>query len=60
MEVFHCEAPRNEVIPEYSGPCSDPDRPEATRVCKRVIAAWAYGAGPFVYPTVCIIYINPN
>lgn len=53
MEVFHCESPSpDEVIPLYSGPCDSPDRPEATRVCKRVIAAWAFGAGPFVYPPV--------
>nr|CAG4641544.1 EOG090X0318 [Eurycercus lamellatus] len=50
MEVFHCEAPHNQVIPQYEGPCSDPARPETTRVCKRVLAAWAYGASAFVYP----------
>nr|CAG4647751.1 EOG090X0318 [Moina brachiata] len=50
MEVFHCEAPPDTVIPEYRGECADPNRPEATRVCKRVLAAWAYGAEPFVYP----------
>nr|CAG4646117.1 EOG090X0318 [Macrothrix elegans] len=50
MEAFHCEAPVDETIPEYRGPCNDPGRPESTRVCKRVLAAWAYGAGPFVYP----------
>ncbi|XP_045032302.1 dopamine beta-hydroxylase [Daphnia magna] len=50
MEVFHCEAPPDETIPEYRGPCTDPNRPESTRVCKRVLAAWAYGAGPFRYP----------
>nr|CAG4640712.1 EOG090X0318 [Eulimnadia texana] len=44
MEVFHCEAPANEPIPEYRGPCTDPSRPEATKVCKKVLAAWAYGA----------------
>nr|CAG4650823.1 EOG090X0318 [Simocephalus serrulatus] len=50
MEVFHCEAPVDENIPEYRGPCTDPSRPNATHVCKRVLAAWAYGAGPFIYP----------
>nr|CAH0102169.1 unnamed protein product [Daphnia galeata] len=50
MEVFHCEAPPDETIPEYRGPCTDPSRPDSTRVCKRVLAAWAYGAGPFLYP----------
>lgn len=56
MEVFHCEPPRHDdVIPIYSGPCESPDRPQATRVCKRVLAAWAFGAGPFIYPSVHII-----
>jgi len=55
MEVFQCEPPRlDDVIPIYSGPCESPDRPQATRVCKRVLAAWAFGAGPFVYPPVII------
>lgn len=52
IELFHCEAPANEIIPLYEGSCTAEDRPEATRVCKRVIAAWAYGAGPFIYPEV--------
>ncbi|XP_063221967.1 tyramine beta-hydroxylase [Bacillus rossius redtenbacheri] len=50
MEVFHCEAPPSEVVPEYRGPCFAPSRPAATQVCKRVLAAWAMGAPPFVYP----------
>lgn len=57
MEVFHCEAPVDETIPEYRGPCTDPNRPNATKVCKRVLAAWAYGAGSFVYPQVKKIYV---
>ena len=52
MEVFHCEADSSHVIPLYDGACDDVKRTEATRVCKRVLAAWAYGAGPFVYPKV--------
>ena len=55
IELFHCEAPADEIIPQYEGSCSGKDRPEATRVCKRVIAAWAYGAGPFIYPEVCVL-----
>nr|CAG4651674.1 EOG090X0318 [Triops cancriformis] len=50
MEVFHCVAPVNEPIPEYRGPCTSPNRPAATQVCKKVLAAWAFGAGPFAYP----------
>ncbi|KAL0275472.1 UNVERIFIED_CONTAM: hypothetical protein PYX00_003309 [Menopon gallinae] len=50
MEVFHCETDVKEEIPNYVGPCFAEDRPEKTKVCKRVIAAWAMGAGPFSYP----------
>ncbi|XP_068083155.1 tyramine beta-hydroxylase [Anabrus simplex] len=50
MEVFHCEAPVDEEIPTYKGNCFAPDRPKSTQVCKRVLAAWAMGALPFVYP----------
>jgi len=52
MEVFHCEAPHTQVMPEYQGPCVSPQRPEVTKVCKRVLAAWAMGALPFSYPEV--------
>ncbi|KAB0792293.1 hypothetical protein PPYR_14252 [Photinus pyralis] len=50
MEVFHCIAPPEEEIDLYSGSCFAPERPKSTQVCKRVIAAWAMGATPFVYP----------
>ncbi|KAK5640110.1 hypothetical protein RI129_010921 [Pyrocoelia pectoralis] len=50
MEVFHCIAPIDEEIPFYSGSCFAPNRPKSTEVCKRVIAAWAMGAAPFIYP----------
>lgn len=52
MEVFHCEAPVKEQVPLYRGPCFAASRPDATKVCKRVLAAWAMGAKPFVYPKV--------
>lgn len=52
MEVFHCEAAVGEKVPLYRGPCFAADRPDATKVCKRVLAAWAMGAKPFVYPQV--------
>lgn len=50
MELFHCEAPVDEELPAWNGPCSSPDRPEPLEVCKRVIAAWAMGAPPLAYP----------
>ncbi|XP_046985785.1 dopamine beta-hydroxylase [Schistocerca americana] len=50
MEVFHCEAPPEEQIPEYQGSCTDEKRPKSTAVCKKVLAAWAMGALPFTYP----------
>nr|CAG4644644.1 EOG090X0318 [Leptodora kindtii] len=50
MEVFHCEAPANQIIPDYRGDCNSPQRPPETHVCKRVLAAWAFGAEPFAYP----------
>ncbi|XP_039288853.1 dopamine beta-hydroxylase [Nilaparvata lugens] len=50
MEIFHCVTDAEEKIPLYSGPCTAPNRPPATQVCKKVIAAWAMGATPFSYP----------
>ncbi|XP_021938401.1 dopamine beta-hydroxylase [Zootermopsis nevadensis] len=50
MEVFHCEAPHTQIMPDYQGPCFSVERPEVTKVCKRVLAAWAMGALPFSYP----------
>ena len=52
MEVFHCEAPVSEKIPHYEGPCHAASRPPAIDQCKRVLAAWAMGADPLVYPEV--------
>ena len=52
IEVFHCEAPSTHTMPEYQGPCFSHERPEVTKVCKRVLAAWAMGALPFSYPEV--------
>jgi hypothetical protein len=52
IEVFHCEAPSTHMMPDYQGPCFSHERPEVTKVCKRVLAAWAMGALPFSYPEV--------
>ena len=61
MEVFHCEAPVSEKIPRYEGPCHAADRPSAIDQCKRVLAAWAMGAMPLVYPQVssCMPTLKP-
>ena len=59
MEVFHCDSTssssKNSVLEEFpiwEGPCGSDDAPEKLSQCKRVLAAWAIGAGPFVYPKV--------
>lgn len=54
MELFHCETQVGEEIPLYRGSCSAPDRPQATQVCKKVLAAWAMGATSFQYPKVTL------
>ncbi|CAH4028352.1 unnamed protein product [Pieris brassicae] len=50
MEVFYCDANPQQEIPLYEGNCFASDRPETTKVCSKVKAAWAMGAPPFVYP----------
>ena len=49
MEVFHCP-PASEPLPLWSGSCDDPEAPPQLAQCKKVLAAWAIGAGPFTYP----------
>ncbi|CAK1551235.1 unnamed protein product [Leptosia nina] len=50
MEVFYCDADPQQDIPLYEGNCFASDRPEKTKLCSKVKAAWAMGAPPFVYP----------
>lgn len=50
MEVFYCDADPDKEIPLYEGNCFAPNRPEITKTCSKVKAAWAMGAPPFVYP----------
>lgn len=45
MEVFHCEVSEDEELPEWNGPCVDEKKPKILDHCRRVIAAWAMGAG---------------
>ena len=52
MEVFHCDGAPDEEFPLWSGPCGSDDAPEMLKRCKKVLAAWAIGAGPFYYPEV--------
>ncbi|XP_026762021.2 tyramine beta-hydroxylase [Galleria mellonella] len=50
MELFYCDADPSLDIPVYEGNCFASNRPEITKTCSKVKAAWAMGAPPFVYP----------
>ncbi len=51
MEVFHCVPDGDEdTFPMWEGPCGSSEAPSKLARCKKVLAAWAIGAGPFVYP----------
>ena len=52
MELFHCELNDNiqPQPPLWNGKCTDPSMPPELKTCKRVIAAWAMGAPPMIYP----------
>nr|XP_027199073.1 dopamine beta-hydroxylase-like [Dermatophagoides pteronyssinus] len=50
MELFHCEVDAKKKLPPWNGLCHDSNMPELLEQCKRVTAAWAYGAGPMIYP----------
>jgi len=53
MEVFHCVPEIDgDDFPMWEGPCGSDDAPPKLARCKKVLAAWAIGAGPFVYPEV--------
>jgi dopamine beta-monooxygenase len=49
MEVFHCEAGKNVIIPAYNGPGMSEGKPPGLSVCRRVIGAWAMGATVSIY-----------
>ena len=46
-----------EEFPIWAGPCGSDDAPDKLSQCKKVLAAWAIGAGPFTYPKV-VAYAN--
>ena len=52
MEVFHCVSDEagEEEFPLWTGPCGSEEAPAKLVQCKKVLAAWAIGAGPFTYP----------
>ena len=66
MEIFHCDSNNEaaidedkdenglETFPLWAGPCGSDDAPAKLGQCKKVLAAWAIGAGPFTYPKVII------
>lgn len=45
MEVFHCEVPTDAELPDWNGPCFSSQKATILENCKRVLAAWAMGAG---------------
>uniref|UniRef100_A0A0K0FD39 DBH-like monooxygenase protein 1 (inferred by orthology to a human protein) n=1 Tax=Strongyloides venezuelensis TaxID=75913 RepID=A0A0K0FD39_STRVS len=50
MEVFLCVGSKLTDDMEYEGSCQGKRRPKKSSSCSKVIGAWAFGAGPFVYP----------
>jgi dopamine beta-monooxygenase len=50
MELFHCVDDPSEHMKTFSGVCTSEQKPDGLRQCRKVVAAWAMGAGPFVYP----------
>ncbi|KAH7642017.1 dopamine beta-hydroxylase-like protein [Dermatophagoides farinae] len=50
MELFHCEVDTENELPPWNGLCHDSNMPKSLEQCKRVTAAWAYGADPMIYP----------
>lgn len=44
MELFHCEARPDEVVPSYNGPGLAEGKPPGLSICRKVIGAWAMGA----------------
>ena len=50
MELFHCISDPSDDMKAYNGPCDSESKPKGLIQCRKVIAAWAMGAGRFVYP----------
>ncbi|XP_052870102.1 tyramine beta-hydroxylase [Anopheles cruzii] len=48
MEVFQCATDPGTDIPLYNGNCRD--MPATGKLCSKVMALWAMGAGTFTYP----------
>ncbi|XP_062538904.1 tyramine beta-hydroxylase [Armigeres subalbatus] len=48
MEVFQCVVDPGVKIPLYEGNCAQ--MPAEAKICNKVMALWAMGAGPFTYP----------
>ncbi|XP_076089940.1 dopamine beta-hydroxylase-like [Mytilus galloprovincialis] len=50
MELFHCEARPDEVVPSYNGPGLAEGKPPGLSICRKVIGAWAMGASSVTLP----------
>lgn len=57
MEVFHCEVKPDVELPDWNGSCNDPKMPPELKACKRVVAAWAYGAGVCFQLLLQLVYL---
>ncbi|KPM05232.1 dopamine beta-hydroxylase-like protein [Sarcoptes scabiei] len=50
MELFHCEIEPELSLSSWNGSCDDVTMPKPLKACKKVVAAWAFGAAPMIYP----------
>lgn len=44
MELFHCEIEPELSLSSWNGSCDDVTMPKPLKACKKVVAAWAFGA----------------
>uniref|UniRef100_T1IHN6 DOMON domain-containing protein n=1 Tax=Strigamia maritima TaxID=126957 RepID=T1IHN6_STRMM len=50
IELFHCEIPATQNMDDYNAACTHEYRPPHYETCRKVLVAWAMGAGPITYP----------
>lgn len=51
MELFHCVFDPPLEMTSFSDVCTSETKPLGLRQCRKVVAAWAMGAEPFIYPS---------
>ena len=60
IEVYHCQVDPNEDLPAWDGSCFDKNMPEILLKCKKVISAWAMGAGVSILLIVFCFFVMLN